>query len=59
MKEFDLEVEEILQRVVTIKAETEDEALQKLEDKYYNEEIILDHHDLKETTFKVIKINKE
>lgn len=48
--EYDIEITEILQRVVSTKAESLQEAIHDVEEKYYNSEIILDADDLKETT---------
>lgn len=47
MKEFTLTIIETLSRNVTVKANNYDEALEKVEDMYRNEEIILDSSDFK------------
>ncbi len=39
---IDIEVKEILSRVVTVDVETIDEAISKVEDMYFREEIVLD-----------------
>lgn len=39
-----------MQRVVSTKAESLQEAIHDVEEKYYNSEIVLDADDLKETT---------
>lgn len=48
--EYDIEITEVLQRVVSTKAESLQEAIHDVEEKYYNSEIVLDADDLKETT---------
>lgn len=45
MKKFKIEVQEILSRIVEVEAKNLDEALEKVENKYRNEEIILDSED--------------
>jgi hypothetical protein len=50
-KIFNVKVTEVLQRKCEIEAETEDEALEILESKYYDEEIVLDSQDLIDTEF--------
>lgn len=42
MKTFYISVTETLKRIVEVHAEDSSEALQKAEDAYYNEEIVLD-----------------
>jgi len=42
----DIEVKEILSRVVSVDAETVEEAINKIEDMYYNEDIVLDYSDI-------------
>ena len=49
MKKFKIEVQEILQRVVEVEAETFDEALKIVNEKYSNEEIVLGSEDYIET----------
>lgn len=48
--EYDIEITEVLQKVVSTKAASLQEAIQDIEEQYYNSEIILDADDLKETT---------
>lgn len=48
--EYDIEITEVLQRVVSTKAESLQEAIHDVEEKYHNSEIVLDADDLKETT---------
>jgi hypothetical protein len=40
-----IEVKEILSRVISIDAETVDEAIAKVEDMYFREEVVLDYAD--------------
>lgn len=47
MPKFQIEIEEILQRVEEVKAETLEEALDIVDEKYDNQEIILDSEDFK------------
>lgn len=42
MKEYDIEIEEILRRVVSVKANNIDEAIEEVSQQYHNEEIVLD-----------------
>jgi len=42
---IDIEVKETLIRIVTIDAETVDEAISKVEDMYFREEVVLDYTD--------------
>lgn len=48
--EYDIEITEVLQKVVSKKAASLQEAIQDIEEQYHNSEIILDAEDLKETT---------
>jgi len=54
---IDIEVKEVLSRVVTIDAETVDEAISKVEDMYFREEIVLDYVDF-DGTVKIENITK-
>lgn len=54
-KEFTFEILEHLSRVVTIKAETEEEAYHKLREQYRNCEIVLDAEDYVQTDFMIQK----
>lgn len=47
MKEFNIEVIETLSRVVTVKAESLDEALKEVFDQYDKQEIVLEYKDFK------------
>ena len=51
MKTFYISVTETLKRIVEVHAEDSNEALQKAEDAYYNEEIVLDSDDFFERDF--------
>ena len=44
-KEYEIEIVETLQRIVKVKADSYDEALDIVTKKYKNEEIILDEND--------------
>lgn len=52
LKEYEIEVEELLQKVVKIEANSLEEALDIAKEMYSNEEIILDYNDIKDTSFK-------
>lgn len=51
MKKYSLVVTETLQRTVEIEANDEQEALEKLEEMYYSENIVLDYQDFKGVEF--------
>lgn len=51
MKTFYISITETLKRTVEVHAETVDEALQKAEDAYHNDEIVLDSEDFIDTDF--------
>ncbi len=61
MKTYKIEVEEILQNVYDIEANSLEEAIDIAEEKYRSEEIVLDYNALKETNFREFKdeIEKE
>lgn len=52
MKKFQIEVEEILQNVYEVEANSLEEAINIIQEKYSNEEIILEPETLKETNFR-------
>lgn len=52
MKKFNIEIEELLQRVIEIEAENKEMAIRLAEKKYKNEEIVLDSEDLKSISIK-------
>lgn len=61
MKKYDIEVEEVLRRVVHTEANNIDEAIDKVEEQYKKEEIVLDSSDYCETHFNNLyskKLNK-
>lgn len=55
MKQFEIEIEEILQRAIKVEADSEEEAIRIVKEKYRNEEIVLDELDFKEVNIKNIK----
>lgn len=59
MKTFDLVVTETLQREVEIEAEEESIAIEELEKKYNDGEIVLDYSDLIDTEFSNCKYTKK
>jgi len=54
---FIVEVEEVLQKLVAIKADSKEEALKRAKEKYKNCELILNEEDFKETSFKIYEYN--
>ena len=54
-KMYDIEIEEISQRVVKVKANSLDEALDVVQNKYYNQEYVLDYEDFKGVEFREYK----
>lgn len=58
LKEYEIEIEEILSRVQKVEAESVGEAIDKAMALYYGQEIILDAEDLKDVDFTPIT-NKE
>jgi hypothetical protein len=52
METFEIEVHEILSRVVRVEAESMNDAISKVNDMYHNEEIVLDAEDYKYTEIK-------
>ena len=63
MKKYNIEVEEIFQKVYEINANTLEEAKDKAVEMYRNEEIIVDYNDLKETNYReflnIVEKNKK
>ncbi len=62
-KVYEIEIEEILQKVVKVEANSLEEAIDIAREKYSNEEYVLDYQDYKDTEFReykdeVIKQNK-
>ena len=54
-KEYEIEIEEVLQKVVKVKANSLDEALDIVEEKYRNQEYVLDSEDFKGVEFSEYK----
>lgn len=54
MKTFKIEVKEILSRIIEVKAENEEEALNHIQEQYQEEEIVLDSNDFIDTEFNII-----
>ena len=54
-KTFDVEIEETLQKVVKIKANSLDEAIDIAQNRYSNQEYILDYTDYKGVKFREYK----
>jgi uncharacterized membrane protein len=52
---FNVQVQEILERVVSIEAKDEDEAIAKVETMYKDEEIVLDADDCNWPEFSIFK----
>lgn len=52
MQKFEVEIEEILQRIVIVEADSKEEAIRIVKEKYRNEEIVLDESDFKEVNIK-------
>ncbi|MBP3920127.1 MAG: DpnD/PcfM family protein [Bacilli bacterium] len=50
MKKYDIEIEETLRRVVSVEAENIHDAIDKVDEKYHNEEIVLDSSDFVESS---------
>lgn len=55
MKNYEIEIIEVLSRVVNISAKNEDEAYFKIKQMYQQEEIVLDDSDYIDTEFKEFK----
>lgn len=55
MKIYNIEIEELLQRVVRVKANSLDEAIDKVEEEYRNEKYVLDYNDFKGVEFREFK----
>ena len=56
-KVYEIEIEEILQKVVKVEANSLEEAIDIVQNKYSNQEIILDYEDYKGVEFKEYKDN--
>ena len=63
-KNYEIEIEETLQKVVKINANSLEEAIDIAREKYSNEEFVLDYQDYKNTVFReyrneILKEKKE
>lgn len=54
-KIYEIEIEELLQKVVKVKADSLEDAINITKEKYSNEEYILDYQDYKSTEFREYK----
>lgn len=54
-KVYEIEIEEILQKVVKVEANSLEEAIDIAIEKYSNEEYVLDYQDYKDTEFREYK----
>lgn len=59
MKKFKIEIQETLQTICDIEAETIEEALEIAEENWYDAKIVLTSEDFKEVNFKEFKNEKE
>ena len=55
MKIYEIEIEELLQKVIKVKADSLDEAIDKVEEEYRNEKYVLDYNDFKGVEFREFK----
>lgn len=53
-KEFKILVEETLTRVVTVTANSEEEAYDKVKTDYHNEKVVLDYDDFSGVEFEIL-----
>jgi hypothetical protein len=56
MKTFEIEVCEILSRIVRVKAENQNDAILKVKEMYRNEEIVLDADDYIDTEISLFMV---
>lgn len=54
-KFYNIEIEEILQRVVKVKANSLNEAIDKVHNRYRQEKYVLDYNDFKDVEFREYK----
>lgn len=54
-KVYEIEIEEVLQKVVKVEANSLEEAIDIAREKYLNEEYVLDYQDYKDTEFREYK----
>ena len=55
MKIYEIEIEEVLQKVVKVKADSLDDAIDTVEEEYRNEKYVLDYNDFKGVEFREFK----
>lgn len=55
MKIYEIEIEELLQKVVKVKANSLNEAIDKVEERYKKEQYVLDYNDFKAVEFREYK----
>lgn len=55
MKIYEIEIEEVLQKVVKVKADSLDEAIDKVQERYKNEKYVLDYNNFKGVEFREFK----
>ena len=55
MKIYEIEIEELLQKVIKVKADSLDDAIDKVEEEYRNEKYVLDYNDFKGVEFREFK----
>ena len=55
MKTYAVEITETLQRIVYIDAKSAEEAKRNVEERYHNEEIVLDSSDYQDTEIEVVE----
>ena len=55
MKIYEIEIEELLQKVVKVESDSLDEAIDKVRDAYRNEEYVLDYNYFKGVEFREFK----
>jgi len=54
----DIEITEVLSRIITVDVESKEDAILKIEDMYKNEEIVLDYADFEgESSIEIIDVN--
>lgn len=58
MKKFNIEITETVQRQIEVEADSYDEALKIVKQKYRNSEIVLDSTDFIDTEFRLITKSK-
>ncbi len=58
MKEYTIEIIETLSKLVVVKADSKEQAIETVREKYYESEIVLDSEDFFETEFQTHKIWK-